>query len=53
VHVSLASLTWLSVLWTACAAGRPRPRAVGIPRKVGPELSREKASGRADVLANR
>jgi heme a synthase len=26
VHVSLASLTWLSVLWTACAAGRLRPR---------------------------
>ncbi|HEX4837093.1 MAG TPA: COX15/CtaA family protein [Solirubrobacteraceae bacterium] len=26
VHVSLASLTWLAVLWTACAAGRLRPR---------------------------
>jgi heme a synthase len=26
VHVSLASLTWLSVLWTACAAGRLQPR---------------------------
>lgn len=24
VHVSLASLTWVSVLWTACAAGRLR-----------------------------
>jgi heme a synthase len=30
VHVSLASLTWLSVLWTACAAGRLQPRAVGV-----------------------
>jgi heme a synthase len=30
VHVSLASLTWLSVLWTACAAGRLRPRTVGV-----------------------
>jgi cytochrome c oxidase assembly protein subunit 15 len=29
VHVSLASLTWVAVLWTACAAGRLRPRAVG------------------------
>jgi heme a synthase len=26
VHVSLAALTWLSVLWTACAAGRLQPR---------------------------
>jgi len=25
VHVSLASLTWLAVLWTACAAGRLQP----------------------------
>ena len=31
VHVSLASLTWLSVLWTACAAGRLQPRAVSSP----------------------
>lgn len=28
VHVSLASLTWLSVLWTACAAGRLQPRSI-------------------------
>jgi heme a synthase len=27
VHVSLASLTWVAVLWTACAAGRLQPRA--------------------------
>jgi cytochrome c oxidase assembly protein subunit 15 len=27
VHVSLASLTWVAVLWTACAAGRLAPRA--------------------------
>jgi len=26
VHVSLATLTWLAVLWTACAAGRLQPR---------------------------
>jgi cytochrome c oxidase assembly protein subunit 15 len=26
VHVALASLTWLSTLWAACAAGRPAPR---------------------------
>ena len=26
VHVGLASLTWLSVLWAACAAGRLAPR---------------------------
>ncbi|HEX3391460.1 MAG TPA: COX15/CtaA family protein [Solirubrobacteraceae bacterium] len=29
VHVSLASLTWVAVLWTACAAGRLQPRAAG------------------------
>jgi cytochrome c oxidase assembly protein subunit 15 len=28
VHVSLASFTWVAVLWTACAAGRLQPRAV-------------------------
>jgi len=27
LHVGLASLTWLSVLWAACAAGRLAPRA--------------------------
>jgi heme a synthase len=27
VHVGLASLTWLSVLWAGCAAGRLAPRA--------------------------
>lgn len=53
VHVSLASLTWLSVLWTACAAGRLQPREAGIPRKVGSEVGPEKASERADVLATR
>ena len=26
IHVGLASLTWLSVLWAACAAGRLAPR---------------------------
>lgn len=29
VHVSLASLTWIAVLWTACAAGRLQSRAAG------------------------
>jgi cytochrome c oxidase assembly protein subunit 15 len=28
VHVALASFTWLSTLWAACAAGRPAPRVV-------------------------
>jgi len=28
VHVSLASLTWLAVLWTACATGRLQPSPV-------------------------
>jgi cytochrome c oxidase assembly protein subunit 15 len=33
VHVSLAALTWLSVLWTACAAGRLQPRSVGASER--------------------
>ncbi len=36
VHVGLASLTWVSVLWTACAAGRLQPRSAPAqePRRV-------------------
>ena len=30
IHVGLASLTWLSALWAACAAGRPAPREAPI-----------------------
>jgi cytochrome c oxidase assembly protein subunit 15 len=37
VHVSLASLTWVSVLWTACAAGRLQPRVVGLGESPEPE----------------
>ncbi|MFZ1154140.1 MAG: COX15/CtaA family protein, partial [Solirubrobacteraceae bacterium] len=33
VHVSLASLTWVAVLWTACAAGRLQPRAVAAQER--------------------
>jgi cytochrome c oxidase assembly protein subunit 15 len=41
MHVSLASLTWVSVLWTACAAGRLQPRRVAAqdPRTVSSALS--------------
>jgi cytochrome c oxidase assembly protein subunit 15 len=53
IHVSLAALTWLSVLWTACAAGRLQPRAANVPRKLGPEMGEDRASERADVLATR
>jgi cytochrome c oxidase assembly protein subunit 15 len=37
VHVSLASLTWLAVLWTACAAGRLQPRRVPSQEPQTPE----------------
>lgn len=40
VHVSLASLTWVSVLWTACAAGRLQPR---VESSREPETSEKKA----------
>lgn len=33
VHVVLASLTWVSVLWTACAAGRLQPRAASAQER--------------------
>jgi cytochrome c oxidase assembly protein subunit 15 len=35
VHVGLASLTWVAVLWTACSAGRLQPHAESAqePRK--------------------
>ena len=37
VHVVLASLTWLSTLWAACAAGRPAPRtAPSTEHRVAP-----------------
>jgi heme a synthase len=41
VHVSLASLTWVAVLWTACAAGRLQPRTAPAqePRKAPSALS--------------
>ena len=31
VHVSLATVTWLTLLWVVAAAGRLAPRAVGVP----------------------
>jgi cytochrome c oxidase assembly protein subunit 15 len=30
IHVSLAALTWVALLWTACAAGRLRPQSASI-----------------------
>ena len=31
VHVSLATITWLTLLWTVAAAGRLAPRTVEVP----------------------
>ena len=31
VHVSLATVTWLAILWVVAAAGRLAPRAVEVP----------------------
>lgn len=39
VHVSLASLTWLAVLWTACAAGRLQPQET-LSRQPSPSRAR-------------
>jgi heme a synthase len=42
VHVALATLTWLSVLWTVASAGRlaPRPAAAAERAAPEPELAR-------------
>jgi cytochrome c oxidase assembly protein subunit 15 len=44
VHVGLASFTWLSVLWAACAAGRPRRQAPPAMLDVQPARLRSHAS---------
>jgi cytochrome c oxidase assembly protein subunit 15 len=33
VHVALATVTWLALLWTVAAAGRLAPRAVEVPAR--------------------
>jgi cytochrome c oxidase assembly protein subunit 15 len=37
VHVALATLTWLSVLWTVASAGRLAPRTADAPERRAPE----------------
>jgi cytochrome c oxidase assembly protein subunit 15 len=49
VHVSLASLTWLAVLWTACAAGRSQPRTVSAPQSQGTPQSQAKPRARVSA----
>jgi heme a synthase len=41
VHVALATVTWLAVLWAVAAAGRLAPRAVEVPAEAPPASSRE------------
>ena len=41
VHVTLATMTWLTVLWAVAAAGRLAPRAVEVPAGERPAASRE------------
>jgi hypothetical protein len=43
VHVTLATLTWLTVLWAVAVAGRLAPRAVEVP-------GRDAAAARAHEL---
>lgn len=49
VHVSLAALTWVAVLWTACAAGRLQPRLVAD----GSEIREDQQQRRKYVLSTR
>jgi heme a synthase len=44
VHVGLAALTWLSVLWAACAAGRPRRQTPPAMLDVPPARLRSRAT---------
>ncbi len=37
LHVALATITWLTVLWTVAAAGRLEPRKAAAPMRAGPE----------------
>jgi len=41
VHVSLATFTWLALLWAVAAAGRLAPRAVAVPAGSGTAGERE------------
>jgi heme a synthase len=41
VHVTLATMTWLTVLWAVAAAGRLAPRAVEVPDGDRTAASRE------------
>jgi heme a synthase len=41
VHVSLATITWLTLLWVVAAAGRLAPRAVEVPAGPRPAGERE------------
>ncbi len=41
VHVSLATVTWLTMLWAVAAAGRLAPRAVEVPAGTPAPASRE------------
>ncbi len=49
IHVSLAALTWVAVLWTACAAGRLQPRVAGE----GDEIRKDRRQRRKYVLSTR
>ena len=43
VHVALATLTWLSVLWTVASAGRLAPRTATEPERPAPAAQPELA----------
>lgn len=45
VHVSLASVTWLSLLWATAQAGRPAPRAAPVAES--PPVAVSAAPGRS------
>jgi cytochrome c oxidase assembly protein subunit 15 len=44
VHVALATLTWVSVLWSVATAGRLEPRGAEAGEPAGPDATRRRAA---------
>ena len=47
VHVALATITWLAMLWTVATAGRLEPRGTAPERATGPPTRRRRRPARA------
>ncbi len=48
VHVTLATMTWIAVLWAVAAAGRVVPRRVSVPEPERPRFSSRRLPASAE-----